>query len=90
MAHPNQRVRVLRGFRHNGQIQGPKTVLDLSKPFAIEMRTANKVEFVQSDTKLQHVTELPDPNRVLADRQAQRAAALAATKEAATKAAGGK
>lgn len=88
-----QRVKVLRGFRHNQEIQGPGTVLDLGMPAAIELRTCNKVEFVSSDTKLTHTTVLPDPNKILADRQANRAANIAALARSAEKqaaASGGK
>ncbi len=74
-----QRVRVLRGFRHRQEIQAPNTVLDLDMPIAIELRTNNKVEFVHQQTPLKHETTLPDPNKVLAERQAARAAALAAS-----------
>jgi hypothetical protein len=74
-----QRVRVLRGFRHKREVQAPKSVLDLEMPIAIEMRSANKVEFVSPQTELTHKTELPDPNKVLADRQAERASAAAPT-----------
>ena len=74
-----QRVKVLRGFRHRQEIQAPGTVLDLETPIAIELRTNNKVEFVNLQTPLVHKTELPDPNKVLADRQAARAAAQVAT-----------
>lgn len=74
-----QRVKVLRGFRHRQEIQAPGTVLDLEAPTAIELRTNNKVEFVNLQTPLIHKIELPDPNKVLADRQAARAAAQAAT-----------
>lgn len=81
-----QRVRVLRGFRHKAEIVGPGSVLDLDKATAIELRSANKVEFVQADDRLVSKTALPDPNQVLADRRAARAAANART-EAAAKAA---
>jgi hypothetical protein len=74
-----QRVKVLRGFRHRQEIQAPGTVLDLEMPIAIELRTNNKVEFVSIQTPLKHETALPDPNKVLADRQAARAAAQATT-----------
>lgn len=85
-----QRCRVLRGFRHRAEIQGPGTVLDLDKGIAIELRSANKLEFVASDEKIVSKTALPDPNRVLADRRALRDAALANTNAAAKAAAGGK
>jgi hypothetical protein len=85
-----QRCRVLRGFRHKAEIYGPGSVLDLDKPLAVELRTANKLEFVASDEKLVQKTGLPDPNRVLADRQAARAAATASTAKAAAAAAGAK
>lgn len=74
-----QRVKVLRGFRHRQEIQAPGTVLDLETSIAIELRTNNKVEFVNLQTPLIHKSELPDPNKVLADRQAARAAAQVAT-----------
>jgi hypothetical protein len=89
-----QRVKVLRGFRHKQEIQGPTTVLDLDMGTARELRSCNKVEFVSSDTKLTHTTALPDPNKILAERQANRAANLAALSRSAEKqaaaAAGGK
>lgn len=71
-----QRVKVIRGFRHRREIQAPGSVLDLEMPIAIEMRTANKVEFTHQQTPLTHKTELPDPNRVMAERQAARATAM--------------
>ena len=37
------------------------SVLDLDKAQAVELRTANKVEFVQADAKKSHTTELPLP-----------------------------
>jgi len=79
-----QRVEVLRGFRHRAETQGPGTVLDLEMPIAIEMRTANKVKFVHQQTQLTHKKELPDPNKVMAERQAARAAANAANASAAS------
>lgn len=82
-----QRVKVLRGFRHRQEIQAPGTVLDLEAPIAIELRTNNKVEFVHQQTPLAHKSELPDPNKVLADRQAARAAALATSTKQDSKAA---
>lgn len=86
-----QRIKVLRGFRHRQEIQGPGTVLDLDRAIALELRTSNKVEFVSADEKLTHTTKLPDPNKVLAERQAKRAADIDALNVAATKSAvGGK
>lgn len=75
-----QRVKVERGFRHRQEIQAPGTVLDLEMPIAIELRTCNKVTFVDPRTPLSHSKELPDPNKVLADRRRarQEAAELAA------------
>ncbi len=70
-----QRVEALRGFRHRRETQAPGSVLDLELPLAIELRTANKVKFVHQQTQLTHKTELPDPNRLQAERQASRAAA---------------
>jgi hypothetical protein len=81
-----QKVKVLRGFRHNGEVIGPGSVLGLDKPVAIELRTANKVEFVSSDVKDVHKTDLPNPNVVQAMRNQARAASI----EAAVKAAGAK
>lgn len=52
MAQPNQRVRVTRAFRHKGDTVGVGSVIDLDKATAIELRSANKIEFVQSDVKL--------------------------------------
>jgi hypothetical protein len=88
-----QRIKVLRGFQHKRDIQGPGTVLDLDLAIAKELRTANKVEFVNSDMKLTHTTELPDPNKILAERQAKRSAAITQLNAAASNkaaAAGGK
>ena len=88
-----QRVKVLRGFQHKQQIQGPGSVLDIDLAIAKELRTANKVEFVSSDVKLAHTAELPDPNKILAERQAKRTAAINQLNVAATSkatAAGGK
>jgi hypothetical protein len=70
-----QRVEALRGFRHRQETQAPGTVLDLEMPIAIELRTANKVKFVHQQTQMTHKTELPDPNKVQAERSAARAAA---------------
>lgn len=61
MAGPNQRIRAIRGFRHQGKTIGPGSILDLDKGVATELRTANKVVFVQSDTKLEAKSELPTP-----------------------------
>lgn len=47
-----QRVRVLRSFRHEGKTVGVGAVLDLDERHARELRSANKLEFVQADTKL--------------------------------------
>jgi len=56
-----QQVRVLRGFRHQSKVFAPGSVLGLDKGVATELRTANKVEFVQADVKPVHKTELPEP-----------------------------
>jgi hypothetical protein len=80
-----QRVRVTRGFRHKAEIVGPGSVLDLDKSIALELRSANKLEFVDPQTKLSESKDLPDPNAVLAQRRANRAAANAATEAKATK-----
>jgi hypothetical protein len=53
MAQANQRVRVLRAFRHKGETVGIDSVIDLDKATAIELRTANKVVFEQADVKLE-------------------------------------
>lgn len=90
MAQQIQRCRVTSGFRHKGEIQGPGTVLDLEKALAYELQNANKLEFVASDTKLVHKTELPNPNDKFAARIAARAAAQKASAEAAMRAAGAK
>jgi hypothetical protein len=80
---PAQRCRVIRGFRHKGIIQGPGTILDLDKVTASDLRLANKLEFVPETSALFHTTELPDPNRRLADRQAAREASISTTTAAA-------
>jgi len=61
MAGPSQRVRALRGFRHKGQVIGPGSVLDLDRSQAIELKTVNKVEFVQPETKPVQTDVLPKP-----------------------------
>jgi len=70
-----QRVEVLRAFRHRREIYAPPSVLDLEAPIAIEMRAANKVKFVHTETPKTHTSELQDPNKVMAARSAARAAA---------------
>ncbi len=63
MANPKsaQRVEVLRPFMQNKKIVGIKSVLDLPTPVAIELRSANKVKFVQADTPLKDVETLDPP-----------------------------
>lgn len=61
MATKTQRVRVSRAFYHKGEPYGRDSVLDLPLPTAIELRTANKVEFVQSDVKPNHVKDVAPP-----------------------------
>lgn len=72
-----QRVEVVRGFQHRREIQGPGTVLDLDVAIANELRNANKVRFVHSETPKTHNPGLPDPNKVLALRAKARAEAIA-------------
>lgn len=61
MAGPMQRVKAIRGFRHKGNIIGPGSVLDLERAQAVELRTVNKIEFVQPDTKPHQTDKLPQP-----------------------------
>lgn len=63
------RVRVLRGFRHNRDIYGPGSVLELEAPIALELRLANKLEIVSSSTELMHTRELPNPELKYIQRQ---------------------
>ena len=56
-----QRVKVQRAFYHKGKTVGVSSVLDFPIPNAIELRTANKVTFVQSDTKLKKTQDVPAP-----------------------------
>lgn len=46
-----QMVKVLRAFRHKSDTVGKDSTLKLPLDKAIELRTANKVEFVAADTK---------------------------------------
>lgn len=78
-----QKVKVLRGFRHNGAIFGPGSVLALDKSVALELRGANKVEFTASDMKEVQNSELPNPNVVYALRNQKRVETLAAAVKAA-------
>lgn len=47
-----QRVKVTRAFYAKNRIIKVGSVLDFPSGMAAELRTANKVEFVQSDTKV--------------------------------------
>ena len=58
-----QRVKVTRAFYQKADIRGVGCVLDLPSSLAVELRHANKVEFVQSDTKLNKSTAISPPPR---------------------------
>ncbi len=48
----SQRVQVARAFRVGGEDVGVGSVISIELPSALELRTANKVEFVPNDTPL--------------------------------------
>lgn len=54
MAQRKQRVKVVNPFYQRGSTKpiGIESVIDLDASEAFELRSANKVEFVQSDTEL--------------------------------------
>lgn len=56
-----QRVKVTRAFYHKNQVIGKDSIVDFSMSMATELRHANKVEFVQSDTKIKRNTDIPSP-----------------------------
>lgn len=56
-----QRVQADRAFYHKGEPIGVGSVLDLPAPIAAELRSANKVSYVASDTKLKASKEVPAP-----------------------------
>jgi hypothetical protein len=60
MAQKNQRVKVLRAFYHRGETLGKGSVATLPYAIAVELRSANRVEFVQADVK--EVTH-PEPTK---------------------------
>jgi hypothetical protein len=76
-----QRVRVVRAFYQKGEPVGPGSVLDLPAPQAFELKSANKVVFVQADTKLTKNSEIPAPAD--ATPPADKSAAKGAGKEGA-------
>ncbi len=80
-----QRVKVTRAFYQRSDIRGVGSVLDLPMSLAVELRHANKVAFVQSDTKLNKSTAiLPPPVAKLPskDQKGVKDAAAAAGKAA--------
>jgi hypothetical protein len=71
-----QRVKVTRAFYQRSDIRGVGSVLDLPSSLATELRSANKVEFVQSDTKLNKSTAIkPPPDAKLPSKDAAGASA---------------
>ena len=56
-----QRVRVVRAFLDKGTTRGVDGVYDFPSALAFELRSANKVEFVQSDTKLKESVKITPP-----------------------------
>jgi hypothetical protein len=78
-----QRCIVIRAYRHKGETIGVGSVLDHVVPIAVELRTANKVSFVQADSALVSKGQERAPRVVAVDPAKQLAAAKKALAEAA-------
>ena len=78
-----QRCIVTRSYRHRGVNQGVGTILDHDTKVAVELKTANKVEYMQSDTPLEHHEPVSAPKVVSIDSASQLKASKKALSEAA-------